>query len=310
MNAYECSDCVRCQQLMEQPLTNRHEENYIVATADDLVIATYSMSFRKRGYTVNVIDLTAPARSNVTFDALHQINTELDAKWFAQQLDAPWLQDDPYWLSQAAKLVAYFIRVLKYVDPNAYISELVEMMNELYAGIAREGKIPAHIEELIDSIIADDPQNELIHDLNTLFELPAKTIKEICKCSCSILRHYFRYTDNTVSKNCPAFEPRSLTHNKTLLLIRIDPTCNERSNCACIIFKQIAKTLYDYIRETENQGIPIRTNFVCGPSIFHALCCDILGDSIAPHLGLHLIFALPHGEYGGVSQVLDRALHG
>lgn len=308
MDYFDYTQYVNSRRIMSQPLTNGHEENYIVATADDSVISNYSMRFQKRGYVVNVIDLTNPAKSTVAFDALHQINSKFDAKYLTEQLDAPWLQDDMYWRSMAAALVECLICSLKHADHDAYISELMEIMNELYLGVVRDGKIPPHIEGLIDAIIAADPQGELVHDWEKLSTLPTKTVKEVCKQACSILRYYFRYVDSTMPNTLPAFDPRSLLKNGSVLFVRVDPIVNERTNYACIIFKQISKALYDYLQNLEDPVLPIKTNFVCGPNIFQPLCQEILGDSIAPQLGLHLVFALPDAEFGDVPRVLDRAL--
>lgn len=128
------------------------------------------------------------------------------------------------------------------------------------------------------------------------------------KQACSILRYYFRYVDSTMPNTLPAFDPRSLLKNRSVLFVRVDPIVNERTNYACIIFKQISKALYDYLQNLEDPVLPIKTNFVCGPNIFQPLCQEIPGDSIAPQLGLHLVFALPDAEFGDVPRVLDRAL--
>ena len=139
MNTSEYLNFLRCQELMAKPFFNKPGENYIVATDDDNLISQYSMRFHNDGYNVEVIDLIDPANSSVSYDVLQQIESAEDAKWFANQLEAPWLQDDPYYQVTAASLITSFVRILKHTDRSVCISSLMSMMYNLYVGVTRLG---------------------------------------------------------------------------------------------------------------------------------------------------------------------------
>lgn len=264
MNAFEYNNFERCQQLMANMLTNESGENYIVATDDENLISQYSKFFRHDGYVVEVIDLINPTASTISFDELRQIQSVRDAKWFADQLEAPWLQDDPYWHTRASALIASFIRILKHTDLNACISALVKIMDDLYLGLARDEKAPSYIEKLIADIISVDPHCDLVNDLEVFAKLPRETLKVICKHSSRILHYYFRYSDSSAAKCLSAFDTRTFLENKTVLFVKTDPNCIEQNNCA----RLITKSLYCQAYELESPTLPIKTNFICGSYIF------------------------------------------
>lgn len=309
MNTSEYLNFVKCQELMAKPIANKPGENYIVATDDDNLISQYSKRFHNDGYDVEVIDLITPANSTVSYDVLQQVQSVADAKWFANQLEAPWLQDDPYWHVRVASLIASFVRVLKHADQSAYIAALVKLIDDLHIGLMRDGKVPSHIEQLITGIISVDPHCELIDDLELFATLPIETFKVICQHSNKILHNYFRYSDSSAIKHLPTFDTRTLLENKTVLFVRVDQNCIERNNCACMIFKCIAKSLYCQVYENESITLPIKTNILCDSRIFQSLCCDILGDSIAPHLGLCMTCHSFHGADDDLSHILARAIN-
>lgn len=60
--------------------------------------------------------------------------------------------------------------------------------------------------------------------------------------------------------------------------------------------------------EMGSPTLPIKTHFLCGSHVFRSLCCDILGYSIAPHVGLHITCRDPEGKVDDVSLVLARAI--
>lgn len=309
MNTSGYLDFVRCQELMAKPIANKPGENYIVATDDDNLISRYSQRFHNDGYIVEVVDLITPANSTVSFDVLQQLQSIRDAKWLADQLEAPWLQDDPYWHVRAATLIASFIQTLKHADRGAYISTLVKIIDDLYLGVVRDGKAPWHIEKLIADIVSVDPRCDLVNDLQRFSKLPIETQKVICKHSSRILHYYFRYSDSSTDMCLPTFDTRNLLENKTVLFVRVDSNCIERNNCACLIFKCLARSLYCQLYDMKLPAITIKTNFLCGPQIFQSLCCDILGDSIALHLGLHMICLGFQGADDDLSHILARAIN-
>lgn len=309
MNTSEYLNFVRYQELMAKPIANKPGENYIVATDDDNLISQYSKRFHNNGYNVEVIDLITPADSTVSYDVLQQVQSVADAKWFANQLETPWLQDDPYWHERAASLISSFVRVLKHTDQSAYISALVKIIDDLYIGMMRDAKVPSYIKQLITDIMSVDPHCELIDDLELFATLPTETLKNICKHSSKILHHHFRYSDSSAVEHLTPFDPRTLLENKTVLFVRVDSNCIERNNCASMIFKCIAKSLYCQLYEMEFTTLPIKTNFLCKPQVFQSLCCDILGDPIAPHLGLHMTCSGFHSQDDDLSHIFARAVN-
>ena len=309
MNTSDYINFVRCQQLMAQPISNKPGENYIVATDDDNLISQYSKRFHNDGYNVEVIDLIDPANSSVSYDVLQQIESAEDAKWFANQLEAPWLQDDPYYQVTAASLIVSFVRILKHTDRSVCISSLMSMMDNLYVGVMRLGRCPEDVERLVLDTISVTPNCDLAKDLEQFTQYPTETLKNICKHSSKILHHHFRYSDSSAVEHLTPFDPRTLFENKTVLFVRVDSNCIERNNCASMIFKCIAKSLYCQIYEMELSTLPIKTNFLCKSPIFQSLCCDILGDSIAPHLGLHMTCPGFHSQDDDLSHIFVRAVN-
>lgn len=309
MNTSEYLNFLRCQELMAKPFFNKPGENYIVATDDDNLISQYSMRFHNDGYNVEVIDLIDPANSSVSYDVLQQIESAEDAKWFANQLEAPWLQDDPYYQVTAASLIASFVRILKHTDRSVCISSLMSMMDNLYVGVTRLGRCPEDVEKLVIDTISATPHCDLAKDLEQFTQYPIETLKNICKNSSKILHYYFRYSDSSAVEHLDSFDPRTLLENKTVLFVRIDSNCIERNNCASMIFKCIAKSLYCQLYEMELSTLPIKTNFLCKSPLFQSLCCDILGDSIAPHLGLHMTCPGFHSQDDDLSHIFARAVN-
>ena len=183
----------------------------------------------------------------------------------------------------------------------------MRMMDNLYVGVMRLGKYPEYIEKLVSDTISAAPHCDLSKDLEQYTKYPIETLKNICKHSSKILHYHFRYSDSSSNEHLTSFDPRTLLENKTVLFVRVDPNCIERNNCASMIFKCIAKSLYCQLHEMEFTTLPIKTNFLCNPQIFQSLCCDILGDSIAPLLGLCIACPGLHGADNELSHILARA---
>ena len=309
MKTSEHLNSIKCQDLMAKPIANKPGENYIVATDDDNLISLYSKRFQKDGYRVEVIDLIDLKNSTVAFDVIQQIECAEDAKWLANQLEVPWLQDDPYYQVVAASLIASFVRALKHTDRSACTSALVNMLDDLYVGVMRLGEYPEHIKKFISDIVSADPHCDSARDLEQFAQYPIATLKNICKHSSKILHYYFRYWDSSAVMHLSAFDTRSLLDNKTVLFVKFDPDFIEQENCASMIIKCIAKSLYTQLCEYELATLPIKTNFLFESCVFQSLCCDILGDSISTHRGLYMTCPGIHGENDDLSHILARAIN-
>lgn len=242
----------------------------VLGMSESSMIATYSKPgearrvgkyLRLKGYKVKLCDLTAPQRSNCSFDPLYYLTSYLDIEDLARQIQnsdpSSTGSKDKYWDDGAINLLTSLIEAVLMTEKKPTMTDVINMFDKLKISESSIGKgISTTLDGLFESIERKAPNCPAVTAFNDFHQLPYTTSGCIRDTLAKALRRMFPEPVKGLMKNNKPLDFKELASEKSALLIITSPVNTSLYFFANMIFSTAIKQLLEFAETCPDQHLP------------------------------------------------------
>lgn len=215
----------------------------------------------QKGYTVKICDLTAPSKSNCSFDPLSYLKSYLDIEDLAAQIQNAGpgysVSNDKYWDDGAICLLTALIEAIMMTKDEPSMADVLDLFDRLKISESNSGKgITTTVDHLFAFIQSKSPNCPAVAGFNDFSQLPYSTAGCIRDTLAKALRRMFPEPVRTLMKKRSPINFQQLASEKSALLIITSPVNTSLYYFANMIFGMGIKQLLEFAETCPGQQLP------------------------------------------------------
>ena len=270
-----CSGTGKTMSVQLPTILNLEESSLIASYAKAGEARKVAVYLQKKGYTVEICDLSSPEKSTIGFDPLRYVSSYLDVEDLATSIVlANPDNNDPkniYWNDSAISLMSTFINAELMTKDNPTMADVVDSFDELKIEETGRG-ITTSLDWKFKLIAEQSPHSPAASGFADFRQLPYATAGCVRDTLAKALRRMFPDPARKLMRAKKSIDFQSISDQKTALIIITSPVNTSLYYFANLIFATAIKQLLDYAERCPNQRLPrdvrlIFDDFACSAKI-------------------------------------------
>ena len=254
-----CSGTGKSMSVMLPTILNMNESSMIATYAKAGEAVKIGKYLARKGYTVDLCDLTDPSRSTAAFDPLYYVRNRLDVEALAASVvfANPESKNvrDPYWNESAVCLLSALINAELYTNKPAKMSNVLDLFDRLRLTECGRG-IQTSLDSFFEDIEYEEPAHPAVANFADFQHLPYNTAGCVRDTLAKAVRKMFPDPIRAAMQNRPPVDFCRLADEKSALIIITSPVNVSLYYFANLIFGTAIKELLEYAERLPEQKLP------------------------------------------------------
>ena len=270
-----CSGTGKSMSVQLPTILNMDESSLIATYAKAGEARKVGVYLRKRGYDVQICDLSAPEKSTVGFDPLCYVFNQLDVETLAESVVmANPANTDPkntYWNDSAILLLSTLINAQLMTADKPNMADVLDSFDDLQIEESGRG-ITTSLDRSFASLEQIAPRCAAVSGFNDFRQLPYVTAGCVRDTLAKAIRRMFPEPIRRLMRAQQGIDFKDIANKKTALILITSPVNTSLYYFANLIFATGIKQLLEYAEKCRNQCLPnhvrlLFDDFACSAKI-------------------------------------------
>lgn len=261
------SGCGKTMSISEPRLLETRNSSLIITLSKRKLVSKYRSLFRQRGYNVWVLDFAKPGNSNVSYDPLKYVKSNMDITFLAESIVKSNSQEssssaDPYWDNAAKSLLSAEIAYILEMVKNASLSNVLGFHDKLDIE-ENIGLIKTTLDYKFECLSLMEPNSFAVSCWKSFTKLPVKTGSCVLGTLNTALYTIFTPELREMMQKENKIDFQKLASEKTILFV-VTSAVNPALNCFVNMFySQVFKELFEFAEKREDGVLPVPVHVLC-----------------------------------------------
>ena len=223
-------------------------------------LAAYMM---KKGYDVQICDLSMPEKSSVFFDPIQYLNSYDDINQISTQIVTAILSRtvDDFWNSRAIPLLNALITATIMTRETESFSDVLDLFDRMKTSEQGSG-IVTGADELFSEIKKAAPDCYAVREFENFRNVAPRTASSIRQTLAGALSAVFPESVRTAMRHCDTIDFESIASKKTALFLITSPVNTSLYNFANLLFSTAVKQLLEYAQRCPENKLPVPVKLI------------------------------------------------
>lgn len=251
----------------EPRLLNTFDSSLIVTMTKKRLVKQYRPLFRKRGYSVQVLNFADPAHSTVCYDPLKYITGYADIRFLASAIVKCGQRDtvkqiDPYWDNAAISLLCALIAYVLTMEDDATFADVLDLFHEMEISDGRNG-VDISINGKFEMLEQLDPSHYAVKHWRSFRSLPIRTSGCVYSTLSAAIETVFTPDLEQMMRSRRNIRFEDIADKKTVLFVVTSPVNPALHTFVNMFYAQAFKELFEIAEESESGALNVPVHVLC-----------------------------------------------